>query len=262
MNDSSIDGIRRIQYRCSFKPEAKGTVFEEAMAECRERIIGLTKAGRFCNVSFYRHEDMGFLYMEEILKGDGAFLKTAGAEGNTAAPDTDGSAEKTADSVMAETEDTDILMAELTDFLKSWPEEAGDRFFVPMVNVYYHHVPDTDLDEWERERTSADKTRVGRIAFLFPDKLPSYVMYHTAIVQEGLLKGDKYQFISLHENILFSYYEEPRNNVNLKGTDEESKVIGDWLSVDPESHFDRIKAQGSNFLVIPCLFSVDRVDIL
>ena len=32
----------------------------------------------------------------------------------------------------------------------------------------------------------------------------SYTYWHYAIVQEGLLKGDKYQYISLHENVLFS----------------------------------------------------------
>lgn len=111
------------------------------------------------------------------------------------------------------------------------------------------------------ERTTAQKERVGRIAFVFPDKLPSYVMHHNAIVEEGLLKGDKYAFISMHENLLFSYYEEPRNNVNIKNSGKESEVIKDWLSVDPESHFDRDKAKGSNFLVIPCLFSVDRIDL-
>ena len=74
--------------------------------------------------------------------------------------------------------------------------------------------------------------------------------------------GDKYAFISMHENILFSYYEEPRNNVNIKKSDEESAVIGEWLNADPESHFDRVKAQGNNFLVVPCLFSMDRVDLV
>ena len=131
-----------------------------------------------------------------------------------------------------------------------------------MINVYYHHIPEDDLDKWERERTTDQKQRIGRIAFVYPNKLPSYIMYHNAIVEEGLLKGDKYAFISVHENILFSYYEEPRNNVNIKNSDEESEVINKWLSVDPESHFDRTKAEGSNFLVIPCLFSVDRIDVL
>ena len=44
-----------------------------------------------------------------------------------------------------------------------------------------------------------------------------YTYWHYAIVQEGLLKGDKYQYISLHENVLFSYFEEPRHNVNITG---------------------------------------------
>ena len=32
--------------------------------------------------------------------------------------------------------------------------------------------------------------------------------------------------------------------------EEESKVIEGWMAVDPESHFDREKACGNNFLVI------------
>ncbi len=75
------------------------------------------------------------------------------------------------------------------------------------------------------------------------------------------MKGDKYAFISLHENILFSYYEEPRNNVNIRNADEESIVIDKWIKAGPESHFDRVKAKGSNFLVIPCLFTIDRLDL-
>ena len=154
----------------------------------------------------------------------------------------------------------DRVMADLNPYLKSWPEEDGDVFFAPMINVYYHHIPENEAEKWEYERTTDKKERIGRIAFVFPEKLPSYVMYHNAIVEEGLLKGDKYAYISMHENILFSYYEEPRNNVNIKNSEEESKVIQDWLAVDPESHFDRVKAKGSNFLVIDCLFSVDRID--
>ncbi len=224
--------IRRFQYRCSFKESAKTNKLVEA---CKERAKKLVKEGKLCNVSFYRYENMGFLYVEEI---------TGDEPENSAQP----------------AFDAEALMKELIPALKPWPREEGDVFFVPMINVYYHHIPDDDLKAWEQERTTAEKTRVGRIAFVFPDKMPSYVKHHTAIVEEGLLKGDKYQYISMHENILFSYYEEPRNNVNLSGRDEKSKAIEDWLAVDPESHFDRVKAKGDNFLVIPCLFTVDRVD--
>ncbi len=225
--------IRRSQYRCSFKLLIDENALTDILDRCRNEAAERIGNGRLCNVSFYRFKNMGFLYLEEIVidKSEKPF-------------------------------DVDEMMADLKPFLKPWPEEEGDIFFAPMINVYYHHIPDEDIDKWEYERTTAVKERVGRVAFVYPDKLPSYVMHHNAIVEEGLLKGDKYAYISMHENILFSYYEEPRNNVNIRSIDEESKVIQAWLDVDPESHFDREKAKGSNFLVIPCLFTVDRLDIV
>ena len=223
--------IRRMQYRCSCKIVGSHIPLTGNLERCKECFVKFIDEGRVANASFYRYENMGFLYVEEIVAD---------------------SSEKPLD--------IDAIMADLNPYLKPWPEENGDTYFVPMINVYYHHVPEDDIDQWEHERTTSEKTRVGRVAFVFPEKLPSYVRHHNAIVEEGLLKGDKYAYISLHENLLFSYYEEPRNNVNIKGLDEESKVINDWIAVDPESHFDRVKAEGSNFLVIPCLFTVDRVD--
>ncbi len=225
--------IRRSQYRCSFKLLIDENALTDILDRCRNEAAEQINDGSLCNVSFYRFENMGFLYVEEIVK-----------------------------ELACKPFDVDEMMADLKPFLKPWPEEEGDVFFAPMINVYYHHIPDEDLDKWEHERTTAVKERVGRVAFVYPDKLPSYVMHHHAIVEEGLLKGDKYAYISMHENILFSYYEEPRNNVNIRDSEEESKVIQAWLDVNPESHFDREKAKGSNFLVIPCLFTVDRLDIV
>ncbi len=225
--------IRRSQYRCSFKMNPRQTPIDDILERCKRECLELVADRRACNISFYRYKDMGFLYLEEIVQSeDDAPLKV------------------------------DSFMADLNPYLKPWPEEEGDRYFVPMINVYYHHIPEDDVDKWEYERTTSVKERVGRVAFVFPDKLPSYVKHHTAIVEEGLLKGDKYAYISMHENLLFSYYEEPRNNVNIKDSVEESKAIEDWMAADPESHFDRVKAKGSNFLVISCLFSVDRLDIV
>lgn len=223
--------IRRLQYRCSFKQAGDEKTFGQMIIRCRDGFEKLIETGKVINASFYRYKNMGFLYVEEAV-------------------------EKEDDPKLA----VDRVMADLNPYLKPWPEEDGDIFFAPMINVYYHHIPENEVEKWEYERTTDKKERIGRIAFVFPDKLPSYVMYHNAIVEEGLLKGDKYAYISMHENILFSYYEEPRNNVNIKDSEEESKVIRDWLNVDPESHFDRVKGKGSNFLVIDCLFSVDRID--
>jgi hypothetical protein len=206
------------------------TTLNSLTDRCKERAEKLIEEEKLCNASFYRYKDMGFLYIEEITDTENGSV------------------------------DAEQLMSDLKPCLRPWPEEDGDRYFAPMINVYYHHIPDEDIDKWEYERTTDKKTRVGRVAFVYPEKLTSYVKHHTAIVEEGLLKGDKYAYISMHENLLFSYYEEPRNNVNIKDLEAESKAINDWMAVDPESHFDREKAKGSNFLVIPCLFSVDRVE--
>lgn len=227
--------INRAQYRCTFNSQVKELSFDNALEKCKEKARSFIEKGFLLNVSFYKYENMGFLYIESIA---------------------DDSKETITEITIAED-----IMADLIPYLKPWPEESRDLYFVPMINVYYHHIPDNSIDKWEYERTTDTKTRVGRVAFVYPDKLPSYVMHHNAIVEEGLLKGDKYAYISMHENILFSYYEEPRNNVNIKKTDEESSVINSWLNADPESHFDREKAKGSNFLVIPCLFSIDKVDL-
>lgn len=78
-------------------------------------------------------------------------------------------------------------------------------------------------------------------------------------MDEGKHAGDKYQCIALHENILFSYYEEPRTNVNLCGEQgAESEALKGWMAADPESHFNRGKAGSDNFLVIEPILLIDR----
>ena len=282
--------IKRYQYRCTFKDDYDEKSYQEAVAKCREKSAQAISSGQFCNISFYRYENMGFVYVEKICgkrddgRENGSMEKDIDARGNVREiiereefatnesireeadinerkkPEM---AEFTANESTREEEIENLvgnILADIKSFLKIWPREERDTYFVPMINVYYHHIPEEDLDIWEKERTTATKTRVGRVAFVYPDKLTSYILHHKEIVDEGLLRGDKYAYISMHENLLFSYYEEPRNNVNITGSDQESKAIERWLAVDPESHFDRVKAKGDNFLVIPCLFSVDRVD--
>ena len=104
--------------------------------------------------------------------------------------------------------------------------------------------------------------RCGRIAYLKEEKLFSYVTYHDALVREGLLKGAKYQAIALHEDILFSYFEEPRQSINIKKDDiQESKVIKQWLAADPESHFIPLpESGGENFTLLPEHFAIGIED--
>lgn len=69
-------------------------------------------------------------------------------------------------------------------------------------------------------------------------------------MREGLLVGDRYQMISLHENLLFSYFETPRDReqVNISRRPEPSEATKEWEAVVPESHFYHFpEANGENF---------------
>lgn len=175
-------------------------------------------AERCLTVALYRHENMLFLYMEALEE----------------------------DLVPGE------LLPETSKLLSLWPERSGKTPWAYMYPIYYHAIPESK-EQWSRKER---KTRRGRIAYLKEDKMFSYVYYHKAIVEEGLLEGDMYQFISLHEDILFSYFEEPKIFTHIKkDVQEESKVINEWLAVDPESHFDHSLSGKENFLIIEEIFS-------
>lgn len=215
--------ITRHQYRGCFRDDVKEESLKEALLIVKEKVELLISEEKLLAVYLYRHKQMCFLYYEALKE------KIRPEE----------------------------FMGNLTPLLETWPEEDGKTPWAFMYHIYHHNLPDNPR-AWEAERTEA-KTKIGRIAFLYPDKLFSYTYWHKAIVDEGKLPGDKYQCIALHENILFSYYEEPRTNVNLCGDkDARSEAIKGWMNVDPESHFDREKTGGDNFLVIDPIFLMDR----
>lgn len=151
------------------------------------------------------------------------------------------------------------LFPETSKLLALWPGKEGDfSAWAYMYNIYYHSIPETK-EMWIR---TEKKKRRGRIAYLFPDKLFSYTYYHQAIVEEGLLEGDRYQSIALHEDILFSYFEEPKIFTHIKADiKKESEVIKAWEAVDPESHFDHSLSGEENFLLLDEIFSMGREDI-
>jgi hypothetical protein len=103
------------------------------------------------------------------------------------------------------------------------------------VPVFYHAMPES-IEDWQREQQPMMQR--GRIAYLWDDKIMDYVYHHLALIREGRLSGDKYQFISIHENVLFSYFEEPRTITNrIRQPEQQSEAINDWLSIDPGQHF-------------------------
>ena len=189
--------IERKQYRGCLKKNTSPQVLNDACKSaklCAEKLI---EEKRLLTASLYEYNGMCFLYYEALEKG-----------------------------VIPE----DFLSA-LDEVLETWPEEQGLTSWVPMYPIYWHQIPDS-VENWQKARNLLDedgkkteKDRIGRIAFVYPEKLFSYTYWHQAIVGEGLLKGDQYQFISLHENILFSYFETPKHMVNIKNSESGWKQI-------------------------------------
>ncbi len=211
--------IRR-NYRA--KINASIDEIKKAFGNDREAAENLKSGGRVISASVYVHEDMLFLYLETV----------------------------------DETLEPEDIFVNTSKLLKLWPERDKDRAWCYMYPIYWHDVP-KDPESWRTAEDAPEKkTRRGRIAYLKHDKLFSYVYFHKAIVEEGLLKGDRFQFIALHEDILFSYFEEPKEFTNIKKSDEESEVIKEWLAVDPESHFDHELSGKENFLLLESIFSI------
>lgn len=215
--------IIRKEYRACLKNGISREILEKTCRSAEKRVKEMIKEKRLLTASLYEYKEMCFLYYEALEEG----LKP------------------------------EDFLADMEEILEMWPEEQGKTPWAEMYPVFWHQVPQTE-GEWQQARKNEKKTRIGRIAFLYPEKLFSYTYWHKALVEEGLLKGDQYQFISLHENILFSYFETPKNMVNIKQMDQQSHVITRWTEADPESHFDREKAGGENFRILPALFSVGR----
>ena len=190
-----------------------------------EMYVRQAVAEEFClTVALYRHDNMMFLYFEALEEGI----------------------------------EPERLFPHLSRELEFWPERGGKVTWSPMYHIYYHSIPEK-VEGWVRK---TKKNRRGRIAVLYPEKLFSYVYHHQAIVEEGLLLGDKYQSIALHGNILFSYFEEPRIETNIKkDMRHKSKAIDAWLAADPESHFDHRFSGEGNFKFIEEVFSIGREDL-
>lgn len=199
-----------------------------AVEACRDNAQRLIDEGKLLTAALYHYENMLFLYYEEVKEDESPQALDAGS-----------------------------FMAPLAPMLENWPADGGSVKWMKMFHIYYHNIPKS-VEQWQQDRHP--EHRRGRIAKLREDKLFEYVYHHVAIVNEGLLRGDKYQSIALYGDILFSYFEEPRSSVNIKEDYEhESQAIEEWLAVDPESHFIPFpEADGANFLIIPEYFTVGR----
>lgn len=246
--------IYRLHYRGQLKDNLSMEQLQRAAEQCLTNVRQAQRQGRVLTAALYRAGAMLFLYYEAIGEPltvtEPASMKQ-GAEGKTIL--------ESGEDIQTTCISPDELLVPLTPFLKTWPGQQDDRLWVYMYPIYYHSVPES-AESWKR--TAIPDRRRGRIAFLRSDKLFGYTYFHRAIVEEGLLKGDRYQSIALHENILFSYFEEPKTLVNVRNdASRESEVIRDWLAVDPESHFIHMpEGEGENFMFLPALFTAGAED--
>lgn len=213
--------INRFHYRGSLNREYTDAELKAAVSDCKSRIQSLIKKERLMTAALYHYKHMLFLYCEAV--------------GEEICPEK--------------------FCASLTPYMETWPGVEGSRIWADMYHIYYHAVPES-VEDWKRP--TVPTLRRGRIAFLYTDKLYSYIYHHLNIVKEGLLTGDKYQSIALHENILFSYFEEPKTMINIqRDTSLSSQAIKDWLAVDPESHFIHLpECKGENFMFLPAYFAL------
>lgn len=224
--------IYRFHYRAKLKDDYEKEALQAKLERCQENIRTAQRNGQVFTVALYLADT------SDIANTLFCYYEATDDSGVT-------SVEK--------------LLAPLAELLQIWPGMTKERSWVKMYHIYYHSVPES-VENWKRG--AKPELRRGRIALLYEEKLFSYIYYHKAIVDEGLLKGDKYQSIALHENVLFSYFEEPKTMVNIKNSEEESKVIEDWLAVDPESHFIHTpECEGQNFMFLPALFAMGVEDL-
>ncbi len=257
--------IYRLHYRAQLKPSVSQADLEAAISDCRLLVRGAQQKGSILTAALYCEERNLFqrnlfLYYEAL--GDPLPVVEPI---KAAAPG--GSKEGNADILLESGEDVQstcvspaVLLAPLSPLLMPWPGQEGERLWVYMYHIYCHNVPES-VEDWRR--AGVPEKRRGRIAFLRADKLFSYTYFHKALVDEGLLEGDRYQSIALHENILFSYFEEPKTLSNVKRVPgAESQVVREWADQDPESHFIHTPGgEGENFMFLPALFAMGVEDL-
>ena len=99
------------------------------------------------------------------------------------------------------------IFSNLGDCLMGWPGKKDKRKWIPMMDVFHFNQP-ISKKHWRRKKPVERK--VGKVAHLKPEMISSYIYYHYQLQEERAFLGDKYEIISLHENLLFGYFEFPK----------------------------------------------------
>lgn len=150
------------------------------------------------------------------------------------------------------------LFPVLTERLEAVPVKEAYVTWLPTQHIYHNAIPDT-VKNWRRQ---GKKERIGRIAYLLPDKIMSYLYYHKELLDEGLFEGERYLSIGLYDTVLFTYSESPRIMTHLNSeSNEQSTVIAEWRAQNPKSHFDHDFSGEGNFVDLEELLSLGWEEI-
>lgn len=124
----------------------------------------------------------------------------------------------------------------LEDVLEDWAGEEGKRKWISLMDVFHFNEPES-YEHWLR-KLKVDR-RVGRVAYLRPEMVASYVYYHYQLQEERAFTGPKYEIIGLHENLLFGYQEFPddRELPIMKGKLDSSSTPDPWSDTRMDLHF-------------------------
>lgn len=221
--------IIRYQYMAYLQKEYAdetnlNTALHSILSSDRDIIADIIRKKECMTVALYRHKNMIFLYYEALNEKHSPYE----------------------------------MFPALTECLESVPVKEAYEKWQPMHVIYYNAIPDS-VENWCR---NSKKERIGRIAYLLPDKLMSYLYYHKELLDEGLLEGERYLSIGLHDTILFTYSESPRiiTHLNLESK-EESTVAAKWQALNPKSHFDHAFSGEGNFVDLQELLSLGWEEI-
>ena len=98
------------------------------------------------------------------------------------------------------------LVGGLDQAMATWPGATTPRVWAPMMDIFHYNRPQS-VEHWRRDQPP--EARTARVIYLRPEMVSSYIFFHYQMQEEKPGAGDKYGQISIHENLLFFYLEQP-----------------------------------------------------
>ncbi len=102
-----------------------------------------------------------------------------------------------------------IAPIDLVGDIDSTLAPSTTRIWAPMMDIFHFNRPQS-VEHWRRD--TPPEACTARVIYLRPEMVSSYIFLHYQMQEETPGAGDKYGQISLHENLLFFYREDPATN--------------------------------------------------